>query len=146
MLTTKTITANDRPSDKTAAPGSYGRKLMRTLLVGTLMIAVVSLTFASKGGGGEKKTSNTPLKTNFAPVRTTGGFTLKAGPTFSGNYFLSTEKKNDYISFNTLVTYQKGNSTYIMPYRYKINTSVYLNNSGNNSNLRLLDLRINMGH
>ena len=118
-------------------------KLMRKLLVSTLMIAVVSLAFASKGGGGEKKNApNTPLKTNFTPIRTTAGFTLKAGPSFSGNYFLSTEKKNDYVSFNTLVTYQKGNSTYIMPYRYKINTSVYLNNSG--SNLRLLDLRINM--
>lgn len=118
---------------------------MRKLLVSTLMVAVVSLAFASKGGGGEKKnTPNTPLKTDFTPIRTTTGFTLKAGPTFSGNYFLSTEKKNDYVSFNTLITYQKGNSTYIMPYRYKINTSVYLNNSGNN--LRLLDLRINMSH
>ena len=116
---------------------------MRKLLVSTLMIAVVSLAFASKGGGGEKKKSdNTTLKTNFTPIRTTAGFTLKAGPTFSGNYLLSTEKKSDYVSFNTLITYQKGNSTYIMPYRYKINTSVYLNNSG--SNLRLLDLRINM--
>lgn len=116
---------------------------MRKLLVSTLMIAVVSLAFASKGGGGEKKKAdNTSLKTNFTPIRTTTGFTLKAGPTFSGNYFLSTEKKSDYVSFNTLITYQKGNSTYIMPYRYKINTSVYLNNSG--SNLRLLDLRINM--
>jgi hypothetical protein len=144
MFTVKTIGVNDCPSDKTP-PGSFGRKLMRKLLVSGLMIAVVSLAFASKGGGGEKdkKTSNT-LKTNFTPIRTTAGFTLKAGPSFSGNYFLNTEKKADYVSFNTLVTYQKGNSTYIMPYHYKINTSVYLNNSG--SNLRLLDLRINMSH
>ena len=116
---------------------------MRKLLVSTVMIAVVSLAFASKGGGGEKKaTGKNTLKTNFTPIRTNTGFTLKVGPTFSGNYFLNTEKKNDYISFNTLITYQKGNSTYIMPYHYKINTSMYLNNSG--SNLRLLDLRINM--
>jgi len=117
---------------------------MRKLLISTLMIAVVSLAFASKGGGGEKKnTPSTALKTNFTPIRTTTGFTLKAGPTFSGNYFLSTEKKSDYVSFNTLITYQKGNSTYIMPYHYKINTSVYLNNNSG-SNLRLLDLHINM--
>jgi len=116
---------------------------MRKLLISTLMIAVVSLAFASKGGGGEKKAAkDTPLKTNFTPIRTTGNFTLKAGPTFTGNYFLATEKKNDVVSFKTLITYEKGNSTYIMPYHYKINTSMYLNNSGNN--LRLLDLRINM--
>ncbi|HVS96118.1 MAG TPA: hypothetical protein VHE54_06515 [Puia sp.] len=118
---------------------------MRKLLVSTLMIAVVSLAFASKGGGGEKKAKDTPLKTHFAPIRTTGNFTLKVGPTFTGSYFLGAEKKNDYVSFNTLITYEKGNSTYIMPYHYRINTSVYLNNSGNN-NLRLLDLRINMSN
>jgi hypothetical protein len=32
-----------------------------------------------------------------------------------------------------------------MPYRYKINTSIYLDNS-NSNNLRLLDLRVNLGN
>ena len=119
------------------------RKLTRKLFASILLVAVVGLAFASKGGGGEKKTGkDVPLKTNFTPIRTTTGFTLKAGPSFTGNYLLSAEKTPKYVSFNTLVTYQKGNSIYVMPYRYKINTNVYLNNSGNN--LRLLDLRINM--
>ena|ERR1700744_1598287 len=118
------------------------RKLTRKLLVSVLLIAVVGLASASKGGGGEKGKKEIPLKTNFTPIRTTSGFTLKAGPTFTGNYLLNAEKTSTYVSFNTLVTYQKGNSIYVMPYHYKINTSVYLNNSGNN--LRLLDLRINM--
>lgn len=120
------------------------RKLTRKLLVSTLLIAVVGLAFASKGGGGDKKNSNTPLKTNFTPVRTTNGFTLKTGPTFSGSYVLGTEKASNYVSFNTLVTFEKGNSIYIMPYRYKVNTSIFLRNSGNN--LQLLDLHINMSH
>ena len=117
---------------------------MRKTLISTLMVAVVGLALASKGGGGEKKdtTKNVPLKTNFTPIRTTNGFTLKAGSTMTGNYLLSTEKAPTYVSFNTLVTYQKGNSLYVMPYRYKINTSMFLNTSG--SNMRLLDLRINV--
>jgi len=120
------------------------RKLMRKTLISTLMVAVVGLALASKGGGGEKKdtTKNVPLKTNFTPIRTTNGFTLKAGSTMTANYLLSTEKAPTYVSFNTLVTYQKGNSLYVMPYRYKINTSMFLNTSG--SNMRLLDLRINV--
>jgi hypothetical protein len=118
------------------------RKLMRKTLISALMIAVVGLTFASKGGGGDNKKANIPLKTNFVPIRTTSGFTLKAGPTYTGSYSVGTENTHNYVSFNTLVTFQKGNSTYILPYTYKINTSVYLKNSG--SNLRLLDLRINM--
>ncbi len=120
------------------------RKLMRKLLVSALLIAVVGLADASKGGGGEKKNANTTLKTSFTPIRTTSGFTLKAGPSLTANYALGTEKTSNYVSFNTLITYQKGNSIYVMPYHYKINTNMYLDNS-NNSNLRMLDLRINVG-
>lgn len=117
--------------------------MMRKLLISTMLVAVVGLAFASKGGGGEKKANTSiPLKTTFTPVRTTNGFTLKAGPSYAGSYLLNTEKTSGYTSFNTLITYQKGNSIYIMPYRYKINTSMYLNNSG--SNLQLLDLRVNL--
>lgn len=117
---------------------------MRKVLISALMTAVVGLSFASKGGGGEKKKDNSvTLKTNFTPIRTTNGFTLKTGPAYTGSFQLGEEKTSNYISFHTLVTYQKGNSTYILPYTYRLNTaSVYLNNSG--SNLQLLDLRIKM--
>jgi hypothetical protein len=107
---------------------------MRKTLISALMVAVVGLSFASKGGGGEKNgTKNVPLKTNFTPIRTTSGFTLKAGSTMTANYLLGTEKTATYVSFNSL---------YVMPYKYKINTSMFLNTSG--SNMRLLDLRINV--
>ena len=116
---------------------------MRKTLISTLMVAVVGLALASKGGGGEKNgTKNVPLKTNFTPIRTTSGFTHKAGSTMTANYLLGTEKTPNYVSFSTLVTYQKGNSLYVMPYKYKINTNMFLNTSG--SNMRLLDLRINV--
>ncbi|WP_431214716.1 hypothetical protein ACQ86N_08105 [Puia sp. P3] len=90
----------------------------------------------------KEKDNSVPLKTSFTPIRTSTGFTLKAGPTYTGSYLLGTEKTSNYVSFNTLVTYERGNSVFILPYRYKMNTSVYLNNSG--SNLRLLDLRVNL--
>lgn len=120
------------------------RKLMRKMLVSALLIAVVGLAFASKGGGGEKKKDNSiPLKTNFTPIRTTTGFTLKSGPSYTGNYPLRQEKTQEYISFHTMVAYQRGNSIYLLPYNYKMNTSsVSLHNSSNN--LQLLDLRIKM--
>lgn len=119
------------------------RKLIRKLLISASLVAVVGLAFASKGGGGDKQKANIPLKTNFVPIRTTTGFTLKAGPTFTGTTIISTEKTPDYISFHTLVTYEHGNMTYIMPRTYKVNNNVFIrNNTG--SNLSLLDLRINM--
>jgi hypothetical protein len=119
------------------------RKLIRKALISASLIAVVGLAVASKGGGGDKQKSNVPLKTNFVPIRTTTGFTLKAGPTFMGSSIIATEKTPEYVSFHTLITYQHGNSTFIMPRTLKVNSSVFMhNNSG--SNLNLLDLRINM--
>ena len=118
------------------------RKLMRKTLISTLMLAVVGLAIASKGGGGDKKSGKVPLKTNFVPIRTTNGFTLKAGPTYAGSILTGTQAAREYVSFNSLITFQKGNSTYILPYTYKINTAIYLHNSGNT--LHLLALRINM--
>ncbi|HLX65875.1 MAG TPA: hypothetical protein VKR41_02735 [Puia sp.] len=119
------------------------RKLIRKLLISTSLVAIVSLAVASKGGGGDKGKANTPLKTNFVPIRTTAGFTLKAGPTFMGSSIISTEKTPEYVSFQTLITYQRGNSTFIMPRTLKVNSSVFMHNSSG-SNLSLLDLRINM--
>jgi len=116
---------------------------MQKMLISALMIAIVGLAVASKGGGGDNKKTSIPLKTNFVPIRTTNGFTLKAGPSYVGSMTVGIEKTREYVSFNTLVTYQKGNSFYIMPHVYRINTNIYLKNNSGNS-LNLLDLRINM--
>jgi hypothetical protein len=125
-------------------PNTIGlSKLMRKTLISTLMVAVVGLASASMGGGGKKEKNK--VNANFTPIRTTSGFTLKTGPSLMGNYSLGTIKTPNYVSFNTLVTYQKGNSIYIMPYHYKLNTSMYLDNS-NSNNLRLLDLKISVGN
>jgi hypothetical protein len=120
------------------------RKLIRKTVISTLMLAIVGLAFASKGGGGEKKNSNIPLRTEFVPIRTTNNFTLKSGLSYRGSYSLGEEKTKSYVSIHTLVTYEKGNSLYIIPYKYKMNTSVYLNGDAGKSNLQMLDLRIKM--
>jgi hypothetical protein len=120
------------------------KRLTRQLIVSTALIVVAGLAIASKGGGGDKKkAANIPFRNNFTPIRTTNGFTLKAGPSYTGSYLLSQEKTSNSISFSTLATYQRGNALFIIPYKYKVNTSPYLNSS-NKSNLQVLDLRIKM--
>jgi hypothetical protein len=121
------------------------RKLMRQAVVSlALLTAVGGLTFASKGGGGEKKAATIPLKSEFVPIRTTNNFTLKSGPSYGGSFLLKQEKTPEYISFNTVVAYQKGNSTYILPYKLKVNTSALTAPGTGRNNLQMLDLRINM--
>lgn len=119
------------------------RKLIRQTVISTLLLAVVGLAFASKGGGDKKNNKSIPLKAEFTPIRTTGNFTLKSSPAYSGSFFLGQEKTNTTISFNTLVTYEKGNSVFIMPYKYKVNMPNITDGSIKPS-LQLLDLRIKM--
>jgi hypothetical protein len=121
------------------------RKLIRQAVISTLMLAIVGLAFASKGGGGDKKNNtNIPVRTEFVPIRTFNNFTLKSGVTYRGSFSLGEEKTKSYVSINTLVTYEKGNSLYIIPYKYKMNTAVYLNGDAGKSNLQMIDLRIKM--
>jgi hypothetical protein len=100
------------------------------------------LAFASKGGGGDKKNA-APFKNDFTPINAASGFTLKNGYSYSGSYIFNQAKTADKtVSFNAMVSYQKGNSIYIMPYKYKVNISSM--GAQANSNLQLVGVRIRM--
>jgi hypothetical protein len=117
------------------------KRIIRTGFFCALLFIAVALAFASKGGGDKKK--NITFKNDFVPIRTTNGFTLKSGVSYSGSRFLSAEKNNKAFSYNTIVTYQKGNTIYILPYRYKVNIGPF-NASPAKSNFQMLNLKINM--
>jgi hypothetical protein len=120
------------------------RKLIRQTGISLLLITIVGLTFASKGGGGDKKKGPAfPFKSSFTPIRTTNGFTLKVGPAYTGSYLLGQDKAPGYISLNTITTYQKGNTIFVLPYKYKVTASPYLGLPGK-TNLQVLDFRIQM--
>jgi len=103
-----------------------------------MLIAVAALAFASMGGGGNKKSRS--VKADFVPIRTTNGFTLKAGPSYSGSMTFGQEKTKNVISFSSVVTYQKGNTTYILPYKYKMQTSAF----DQRSSMQLLNFKLKM--
>jgi hypothetical protein len=114
--------------------------LKKSLVIGLAMVGTVALALASSGGGGSKKKSLASAKQGFTPVKSSYGLTLKAGPSYSGSYVNSTQR-NNILSYNTLVTYQKGNTIFILPYKYKLNTS---RTAGSKNNLNAIDLRISI--
>jgi hypothetical protein len=113
--------------------------LKKSLVVGIALIGTVILAWASSGGGNNKKKSLASSKQGFTPLKSTYGLTLKAGPNYTGSYVYSSQRDN-VLSYNTLVTYQKGNTIFILPYKYKLNTS----RSSVKNNLNVLDLKINI--
>ena len=112
--------------------------MLKKSIISFTMIGIVALALASSGGGGTKKKSI--LRPEFTPVRTSNGFTIRSGIAYSGSQILSTQRNRNCMTFNTLVTYQKGNTVYILPNQYRVNTG----KPTFRSNLNLLDLKIKL--
>ncbi|ULQ58073.1 hypothetical protein KJS94_07640 [Flavihumibacter rivuli] len=112
---------------------------MRKAAALALLTSVAMLGFASMGGE-KKKKGNSSITGNFTPIRTTSGFTLKSGPSYKGSLTFHQEKNQGYMVYNSLVTFQKGNTTYILPFNHKINAA----KPNQASNLQLLKLKVRM--
>ena len=113
--------------------------MLKKSIISTAMIGAVALALASSGGG-DKKKSEAPRNSAFTPIRTTNGFTLKAGPSYTGSKLFSVQRSNGYVTYNSVVTYQKGNSVIILPHQSRVSTSA----STFRSNLKLLDLKFRL--
>ena len=121
-----------------AATNIQVRKLILQGVFSISMIVFVVLAFASKGGGDKKKKVGT--RADFAPINIANAFTLKNGTSYMGSHIFSQQKEKASFSVNTVVTYQNGNTVYIMPYKYKV--SIAPLNSPSKTNLQLLDFKI----
>lgn len=119
------------------------KKLMRYGFFFMSFLIIVGLAFASKGGDKNKKRNTTNLKTDFVPIRISTAFALKNGFTYTGSHIFSMQKENSTFSLNSIVTYQKGNTTFIVPYKYKVNAST-INITPAKGNLQMLDVKISM--
>jgi hypothetical protein len=111
--------------------------MIKKTLASITLLGVVGLALASSGGG--KAKSKSSVETGFATNKSYSGFTLKAGPRYTGSQLFSTQKSGNVVLFNSVVTYQKGNTVYILPYKYKMSTK-----PGLRSNLNVVDLKFNL--
>jgi hypothetical protein len=98
----------------------------------SLLLAVTALAFASTGGGKKKhhELENT--------------FSLKKSSLYSGSVVSFRPQADNRVSLNAMLTYQRGNTTIILPYQYKVNIGPISNSFGTKSNLQFLGVRIQM--
>ena len=94
--------------------------LMRKLAT-VLLISVSVAAFATLGDGGKRSTS--VKEQNLLTLRSVPlnykNFSLKSGYRFR-NSFLTPASSEKVIMLNTVITYQKGNTTYILPLKKKL--------------------------
>lgn len=96
---------------------SVGRKLAAFVLISALAIGA----FATLGDERKNKSSvsKKPLlssKTSMKP----GVFSLKSGYNYRGNQVINFSAEKNYIRLNTVVTMQKGNTTYTVPLKKRV--------------------------
>ena len=89
-------------------------KLVLTRKLTTLFLIVLSVAaFATLGDGKSKGKKSSLL--NSKPTITPGKFTMKSGYQYRGSQIINQQNQNNTFIRNSLVTYQKGNMTYILP-------------------------------
>jgi hypothetical protein len=92
-----------------------GKKLAVFFLLASTAVASFAITGDGKG---KKPTSRKSLLKSSSTV-TPGFFTLRSGYQFRGSQVFG-KKEDRFINLNTLVTYQKGHTSYIMPLKKKV--------------------------
>ena len=95
---------------------SFKKFLKRKLATAVLITASVA-SFATLGDGGKKGNSLTvsPASTKL----TAKNFSLRTGHNYKSSNLLA-NKPAKFVMMNTVVTYQKGNATYILPLKKKV--------------------------
>lgn len=92
---------------------------IKKLLTIVMLFSVAQVAIADRGIG--KKNKNKTILNIYTPsaLRNSIAFNLKSGLSYKGSLFSNTTVGNSIMS-NSLITYQKGNITYIIPYKHNI--------------------------
>jgi hypothetical protein len=95
------------------------RILSRKIAV-ILLIAVSTVaSFATLGDGNSKTTTTKPLLSTKSALKP-GSFSLRSGYTYRGNTVINGATDKKYINLNTVVTVQKGKTTFTIPLKKKV--------------------------
>jgi hypothetical protein len=93
---------------------AISKRLIKRKIATAVLITVSLAAFATLGDGGRKNelksSSNTLSYKNFS---------LRTGYNYKSNNLFTTQPRQ-YIQVNTVFTYQKGNTTYVMPLKKKM--------------------------
>ncbi len=95
-----------------------------------LLVCGVSLfALADRGGFVKKNKTQLNIDTN-GNLKNAISFNLKSGLVYRGSSILNKEQIGNSIISDALISYKKGNTVYILPYKQKILIPEYSQNDG----------------
>lgn len=96
-------------------------KFTKTLLILAVLFGSANAVLADRGFGKRNKSKATlNINTSNTTLRSAISFNLKSGLSYKGTLLSSNMRVNNSMMNTSLVTFQKGNTTYIIPYKSKI--------------------------
>jgi len=96
------------------------RHIKKTLIL-VMLICIAGVTFADRGVGKKSKVKTVLNINTGATLKSSMVNNIRYGLTYKGSLLTTTRQANTSTVVNSsLMTYQKGNTTYIIPYKNKI--------------------------
>ena len=96
------------------------KSFTQKLLTIALLVSIVQVAVADRGVGKKNKTKTLLNIVSPSLLRNSIAFNLKSGLSYKGSIITNESYLSNSIMSNSLITYQKGNMTYIIPYKHKI--------------------------
>ena len=90
------------------------------MLIVFVLFSITQIALADKGIGKKSKNKVTLNISTPSILRNSISLNLKYGLKYSGSVLLNQQNSGNGMIRNTLVTYQKGNTVYIIPYKQKV--------------------------
>lgn len=106
--------------------------MLKKIQIAVLVLLFCSVTYiatADRGGFGRKNRVNFNIKT-LSTLKSSIAFNLRSGLVYRGNTVLNKYRVGNSVFTNSIVSYQKGNTIYILPYKQKTLIQSYSPASG----------------
>ena len=88
------------------------------------MVAIAVGSFAAFSSGAiNREKPRRKLLTNPSTVKP-GSFSLQSGYKFRGNQVITNLSNDQYINLNTVLTFQQGRNTYVLPVKKKVSLNL----------------------
>lgn len=101
---------------------------LKKITIALLLVSATHIAMGSFTGSTDKRTKNIYSLKNFNRnfYKSSSPFSLRAGFEYKGLQVLSQKKelKGD-ITFNSMMRFEKGNTTYIYPYTHKVSVAKF---------------------
>ncbi len=94
--------------------------LVAMVLVMVLQVAIAASSSVTTGTTEKSKSKFTLKNLNKNLSKSNLGFTLRAQLPLTGTQIMSVQKKPNSVQYNSIIRYDKGNTSYIFPYKVKV--------------------------